>query len=224
MSKLPFAIVIALVALTAPICSRESSYWPAQLRSGGPPAVPVNAVGGGEVWMELAVSDLGRVTGATPLRTTPPYTEFVLDAVRSWQFAAAVEPRTRIRKGREEATRVPVESRVLFIAIFRAPALTGPVIGEPPKDVAVPSTAAPMPITTPTPSYPPMAFGGGVVFLEVGVDAAGAVSTVKVLGAAPPFDDAAVETVKGWRFRPAQVNGAPTATLVYVAVAFRPPV
>src|SRR5215510_11758452 len=70
---------------------REEAYSPARLRDGKVPSIPVNAVGGGEVRVELDVSSEGTVTRATPLRTTPPFTDLVTNAVREWKFFSARE-------------------------------------------------------------------------------------------------------------------------------------
>ena len=56
------------------------------------------------------------------------------------------------------------------------------------------------------------------------LDADGAVESVSILRGSPPFDDAAVKTVRAWLFRPARPNGVRAPALVYVVFGFRPPV
>jgi len=209
-------VACVLTALTA----QEPPYAPPQLRQGKPPVIPVQAVGGGEVLVELDISAGGAITRARPLRTTPPFTEVVLDAVRSWQFVPAQE----FEQAGGRSSRVPVPSSVLVVAVFRAPVMMGPTLGEPPKEVAPPSSAVASPALMPGPPYPPNAFVGGTVLLEVRVDAAGDVETVRVLRGLAPFDDPAVKAVRGWVFRPAQRGGVRVPGVVYVVFGFRAPV
>jgi len=204
---------------------REEAYTPARLRDGKVPPIPVTAVGGGEVRVELDVSDDGRVTRATPLRTTPPFTDFVTAAVRDWKFfpAREVVNGDAARAGGSIA-RAAVQSTVLVVALFRPPTMNTPTLGETPKDLASGSDTSPFPTATTMPPYPPTAFGGGVVLLEVHVSAIGSVEDVGVIASAPPFDEPARDTVRKWHFRPAKVQGVPVKALVYVIAGFRAPV
>ena len=217
---------LALIAFGVLLAaSQEAAFTPARLRDGRAPSIPVNAIGGGEVRVELDVSSEGVVTRATPLRGTPPFTDLVTTAVRDWRFFPA---RKVVKADGERAgtpvSRVAVPSTVLVVGVFRPPALNNPTLGEAPKDLASGSDAAPFPIAATLPPYPPQAFGGGVVLLEVHVGALGAVEDVGVIRSAPPFDEAARDTVRQWRFRPAKVEGIPVGSLVYVIAGFRTPV
>ena len=145
-----------------------AAYAPARLRSGSLPGIPFDAVGGGEVFVELDVGRDGHVIGATPVRTTAPFTEYVLDAVRDWQFTPA-------RDG------VAVPSSVMVAALFRPPVLNGPTLGTRPSDVGRPSNSVPTPDSTAMPPYPANAHVGGVVLLEVLVAATGAVENARVV-------------------------------------------
>jgi TonB family protein len=214
--------VIAIVGLIG-FAAQEPAYSPARLRSGKVPPVPVTAVGGGEVLVDLDVSADGTVMRATPLRSTPPFTEFVLNAVRDWQLFPArdVVDADRARAG-EAISRVAVESHVLVAAVFRPPSLRAPTLGEPPKDVSG-SDVLPFPAAMIPPLFPPKAAGNGVVLLEAHVSANGSVDGVGVINSAPPFDEAAVKAVRQWHFRPARHRTA-VATYVYVILGFRVPV
>jgi TonB family protein len=204
---------------------QQQGYLPAQLRSGRAPSIPVTAVGGGEVLVQLDVSAEGAVTRATPLRTTPPFTDLVLSAVRDWQFFPArdVVDAERARAG-EPTSRVAVPSTVLVAAVFRPPSIMTPTLGEAPKDVATASDAVPFPEKMIAPQYPPRAMGGGAVLLEVHAGATGSVEDVGVIATTPPFDEPAKEAVRKWHFRPAQIHGSPVRSLVYVICGFRTPV
>src|SRR2546425_3607067 len=64
-------------------------FVPAEYRSGAVPSIPVQAVGGGEVFLEAAVDTQGMVSHITVLRTTPPFTEPVVQAVQTWRLSRA---------------------------------------------------------------------------------------------------------------------------------------
>jgi len=220
LTNLPSLIALALIVLAV----QEPAHSPARLRSGRVPPIPVTAVGGGEVLVDVDVSAEGVVTRATPLRSTPPFTEFVLNAVRDWQFFPArdVVDADRSRAG-EATSRVAVPSHVLVAAVFRPPSLRAPTLGEPPKDVSG-SDVLPFPLAMIPPLFPPRAASNGVVLLEVHVSANGSVDAAGVINSAPPFDDASVKAVRQWHFRPAQLHGTPVATYAYVVLGFRVPV
>jgi TonB family protein len=214
-------VLAAIVAFGVfALALQEPPYSPAQLRQGDPPSIPVEAVAGGEVLVELDISKAGSVVRARPLRTTPPFTDFVMAAIRGWRFAPAQE----LVHARGRSSRVPVASSVLVVAVFRAPVLIGPTLGEAPKDVSPPSSAVASPALMPAPPFPPDALLGGTVLLELRIDAGGAIEDVAVLRAAPPFADVAVKTVREWVFRPAQRDGVRVPAIVYVVFGFRAPV
>jgi len=83
----------------------------------------------------------------------------------------------------------------------------------------------PVPIYKPDPAYSEEARKAkyqGTVVLWIVVDAAGAVTdcrVVKPLGLG--LDEKAVDTVKTWKFKPAQRNGTPVPVRVMVEVSFR---
>jgi TonB family protein len=83
----------------------------------------------------------------------------------------------------------------------------------------------PIPIYKPDPAYSEEARKAkyqGTVVLWIVVDASGAVTdcrVVKPLGLG--LDEKAVETVKTWKFKPAQRNGTPVPVRVMVEVSFR---
>ena len=199
------------VVLASTVAVAAAAYAPARFRSGSLPGIPLDAVGGGEVFVELEVGQDGRVLGSTPLRTTPPFTEYVLEALRGWQFTPA-------REG------VAVPSSVIVAAVYRPPVLNGPTLGTPPSDVGRPSRGLPIPTKTAMPPFPANAHASGVVLLEVLVAATGAVDNARVVKSAPPFDEAAQKTVRLWKFAPAQRGGVTVPSVAYVIFAFRPPV
>ncbi|HEV8319271.1 MAG TPA: energy transducer TonB [Vicinamibacterales bacterium] len=209
----------------AAIMVAPGGFMPAQYRDGALPQIPIQAVGGGEVFVELSVNSSGVVSGVRTLRATAPFAAAVNEAVRGWQFRSA-EEEIASEAGRpvELQTRKPVESTVLVAGIFRPPTLNTPTLGEPPRNVASASNETPFPLTTVMPRYPPLARDSGIVLVEARVDAGGGVADVKVIRSARPFDEPALDAARRWTFRPARVRGTAVPTLAYIAFAFRQPV
>jgi TonB family protein len=201
----------------------QDSFSPARYRTGAVPAVPALVVGGGQVILELAIDRDGRVTVVTPLRTTPPFTNLLTDAVRDWHFSPARED-VRQNSTRADELQTSVESKVLVAAVYRPPAMNAPTLGELPKNIASPSTDVAFPLTIAAPLFPPSARASGVVLLETRVNRDGSVGESTVVRSAPPFDDAARAALRKWKFRPAHVRGVPVSTFVYLLFGFPVPV
>ena len=220
--RLGVVIVASAMALAQ---APPAGFSPARLRAGGTPPLPANVIGGGEVFLEVSVDTAGRVTGVTPLRTTPPFAQLLTDALRDWQFRPA-EDDVAPGPGRGDArpVRTPVPSKVLVVGAFRPPTMYGPTAGEPYKDVGTPSGETPFPLTTTVAPFPPLAYSPGVVALEATVDRSGNVGDIMVVHSAPPFDDAARSAVKQWTFRPARAHGMTVSALVYVVLGFPVPI
>ena len=214
------SLVIA-VALAATL-SAQQPYAPARYSSGASPPLPALVVGGGQAFVELTVGPSGAVEKVTPLRSTPPFTQALADAVRGWRFTAATD--VVISADGKSADPQAVASRVLVAAVFRAPSMQTPTQGERPANVAPASAAVAFPASTREPPYPPQAASGGVVLIEALVDGSGKVSEARVIGSAPPFDQPALAAARQWSFRPARVKGRPTATYVYLIFGFPAPV
>jgi TonB family protein len=222
-SALVNAVVLATSggALAAWQTGPSSVVAPAVYRGGPAPALPVLALGGGEVFLELTVSDRGAVTSIRQLRVTAPYTALVIDAVRTWQFTPAeelIDP--AVRKPGAPPTRF-VESKVLVAALFRPPHIyTGSSLGEPYRDLERPSLDVPFPTQTVVPILHPFARDPGVVIVEARVDRTGSVIDATVKRPFPPFSPAAIEAARQWRFRPGLPAGA-TAARAYLIFGFR---
>jgi TonB family protein len=202
----------------------QPSWRPAQWRGGTPPPIPVEAVAGGEVSVEVTVTDAGRVSDVAALRITPPFTQYVLDAVRDWRFQPAEQmgPVDPGDPGSIVAKRVP--SKVMVACVFRPPTLNGPTLGELPKDVRPAAADVADPLSTVTPAYPPMAVVDAVVVVQVIVGISGNVRNATAVRSAPGFDEAALAAAREWMFRPARIHGLFEETLAYIVFAFRRPV
>ena len=93
------------------------------------------------------------------------------------------------------------------------------------KDTDVPGCiTAPHATYSPDPKYPKKeskAHRRGTVVLDLVVDADGLPRDIKVyLPLSPEFDEAALDTVKKWKFSPATRDGKPIATQIEVEVSF----
>jgi len=196
----------------------RDEFTPARALHTVQPAQPAVVPGGGEVLLEITVSATGQVRDINTVRTTPPFTALVVEAVRSWRFAPATltKPKTTPR---------PIEGKVLVAAIFRPPTLyKAPTLGELPKDVGTPSNQIPFPTGMTTPAYPPQALFDGVVIVETTITAAGSVSEARVVGAGPGFEPVALDAAKQWRFRASVRDSVPTPAYAYLVFGFRTPV
>ena len=73
------------------------------------------------------------------------------------------------------------------------------------------------------PVYPPGARENrvqGVVMLDVTVGTDGKVKDIKVLRSVKGLDDAALQAVRGWEYKPTIVNGQPAQVITTVPVVF----
>jgi TonB family protein len=211
---MPRSVLAGLLVMLLTECATSAApdrFVPASYVSGALPAAPALAVSGGEVFLELLVSREGGVDSIRTLRTTPPFTEAVIAAVRGWQFRPA------------EAGG-PVASRVFVAAMFTPPALNGPTLGEPPQDVALVSEESPMPIAPAPAEYPVRAVGNGTVLVEVTIDNASVLTNARVVVSGPAFDAAAVAAAKSWSFADAHRNGTAVTTHAYLLFGFQQPV
>jgi TonB family protein len=187
--------------------SAQAGVVSARYVSGSLPVAPQGAVSGGEVFLEVLVAVDGRADSVRTLRTTPPFTDAVIQAVRGWSFEPATEAAT-----------------VFVAAMFTPPALNGPTLGQPPQDVLAASDDTPMPAAAIPAGYPPRALGDGDVLVEITIDEAGAVTGAQVKVSSPAFDAAALAAARAWSFRPARRHGSAVTTHAYLVFVFRQPI
>jgi TonB family protein len=206
------------------MAASQEPYTPARFSGGPIPALPVQVVGSGQVLLELDVTAEGRVATVKALRGTPPFTDVVLTAVRDWRFQPAQERQQDPSQPSGPPKSTAIASKVLVAAMFRAPTLLVPTLGEVPRDVATPSPELAFPVGVSEPPHPPSAIDPGVVLIEARLERSGRVTETAVIRSKPPYDAAALSVVRNWTFRPARVNGAPAPTLVYILFGFPVPV
>ncbi len=82
----------------------------------------------------------------------------------------------------------------------------------------------PQVISTVEPSYPVNVVSGGTVVLNVTVGSDGGIEDVQVLQSAGGFTQQAMETVRKWKFRPAQFNGKQVTASIPVVFSFSQPI
>lgn len=199
---------------------------PASLQGGPLPPIPVMAVAGGEVFLEVAVGADGAVTSVKPFRDTPPFTEALSGAVRAWQFEPA-EDAIVPPAGQpiDDTTRKAAASKLLVVGLFRPPALYAVTLGEPPKNVGTPSADVPAPVGAATmPDYPMNALFDGSVLVELRLGVDGSVMRRRLVRSSPGFDGPALTAVDALSFRTARVRGVAVPSVVYVLLAFRQPI
>jgi TonB family protein len=184
----------------------------ARLQEGAPPGRLPQQAGGGEVLLELSLDAEGKPSGTKTLRDTPPFTRLLAQQVAGWRFAPA----------RVEGSAAP--SRVLVVGVFRPATLVGPAPGQPAQDAESASAEVPFPLEMEGPAYPAQGLGDATVLLEAEVGQDGRVAGTRVVAGGSPFDSAAAEAARGWRFRPARHEGEPVPALAYLVFGFRTPV
>src|SRR5436853_885286 len=131
------ATVTAIVLASAAAMVAQSDIQPARFSEGNLPGAPPLAVAGGQVMLSVGVSSKGEVGTIEVLRSTPPYTESLVEAVKSWRFSPALDEK-----------RQPMNSRVLIGSVVTAPSLYAPTLGTPPKDISTDDGRVPFPAQT----------------------------------------------------------------------------
>jgi TonB family protein len=213
--------LIAIVVLVTRLAAQEP-YAPARYARGAPPVLPVMTVGGGQAFLEVTIRSNGTVQSVRPIRSTPPFTQALSDAVAGWQFTPALE--NAIDADGKPVGPRNVPSKVMVASMFRAPTLLTPTLGEQPADVGAPSADVAYPSSTQEPPYPPRALAAGVVLIEASVDTSGQVANARVIASSPAFDQAALDAARRWRFKPARINGRAVSTYAYLVFGFPQPV
>jgi TonB family protein len=197
---------------------------PAQFLNGPVPPLPVVMVAGGQVFLELVIDLDGRVAGVKILRASPPLTSLLTNAVGSWRFEPSRTTIETVTQSIRFSVTTPRVGRVFVGAVFRPPSIGAPTLGREPSEGDPADPETPFPTAVVTPPFPPAAFVGGIVLTEVQVETDGTVSDVCVLESAPPFDSAAVEAARKFRFRPAVVAGKAVPAYAYLLFGFPAPI
>jgi TonB family protein len=109
---------------------------------------------------------------------------------------------------------------VKVVSVARADG--GPAVSREPVEVG---GAVPLPekITDARPVYPRVAIAArveGVVEIDVVIGVTGNVEQARVVRPVPMLDEAAVDAVRRWKYRPTLINGVPVPVKARVRVAF----
>jgi TonB family protein len=210
------AALLALILSAAVDAAVGQRSMSPRLRESRLPVQIPQALGGGEVVLELSIDSRGAVAQVERVRVTPPYADLVVNSAAEWQF----EPATVMLDGR--ATAVPAS--VLVVAVFRpASFYSGPAPGVPPEVLRAPSPRVPHVESIVVPAYPPTATGDGIVLVEVEMSGRAAPRNYRIVGSRSGFDAAALDAVRAWRFDAPQAADAPDRLFVYAVVGFRAP-
>jgi TonB family protein len=187
-----------------------------RLREGRLPAQIPQALGGGEVVLELSIDSRGAVTQVERVRVTPPYADLVVNSAAEWRF----EPATVMLEGRT----IAVAGSVLVVAVFRpASFYAGPAPGVAPQVLGASSPLVPRVESIVMPAYPPKGTGGGIVLVEIEMNSRAETSSYRIVRPASGFDAAALDAVRAWRFGAPRATDIPDPLFVYAVVGFRVP-
>ena len=219
MKQIGVAVAALVLGVAAVGYAQSEKFIPARLLAAELASLPATTtVGGGEVLIEAIVDRNGVLTRPIILRGTPPYTQFVFDAIRKWRFTPA---RTVGLDGVETTVEMPVS----IGALYRAPTLlNGPTLGETPKEWSRPSVDVAYPLATALPNYPPNVREAGIVLLEVTVSETGAVTETRSVASKGGYESVSRDALAGWRFRGASHRARPVSSTAYALFGFREPV
>jgi len=137
-------------------------------------------------------------------------------------IALAISPLLLSGHGRAQSGSPPSDSSSTISTSPANPADDPAFAAFPPvtKDVKPPKA-----VSAPDPKFPDLPVDAeqrGTVVMLIGVSTKGRVEAVHVLRSdQPAFEKSAVETVKKWKFRPAQRNGHPVPVQVTVEMKFQ---
>jgi TonB family protein len=199
--------LMASVALLAvALLARSDAATPARIVA---PHLPPGTDCGAEVLLHVKLDASGAPEGILGILDVSPFAETLREAVRQWRLPAPPAG---------DSAR-----DVLVAGMFRAACLLDLEVLRPPPPAALAPRVLPYPIQWERPPYPPHALGDAVVVVEVRVGEDGVARAATVASSAPGFDDAAVETARRWRFRPAVRDDRPVPAVAYLVFGFRAP-
>jgi TonB family protein len=216
---------VALLLIDTPPSARGQSESPAQKQENtGQQAVPPKLISsplpvfpeesrkkgiGGKVVLSIAIDAKGRVSDAKPLSGPPELIRSALDNVKLWQFEppahAPVVTTAEIRYGYPQECRGSVSDHGEVMGSGRLLNKRGKVVAAPVGDG----------FTLPPYLEEDRKVGiGGKMLLSVSLEAGGNVREVHVVKSlSPHLDQAAVETVRTWKFKLVDPNGGPPEDL-----------
>jgi protein TonB len=88
---------------------------------------------------------------------------------------------------------------------------------------ALPRYEPPAVITAVEAVYPLQSVATGTVVLEVSLDEAGKITSIRVVRGIASLTEPAERSVRQWKFEPAKLDGKPVSSKIVVAFSFVPP-
>jgi TonB family protein len=176
----------------------------------------------------------GRVASVKVLRSVPELDQAAIDAIRQWVYKPLLiegKPRgctftVTVRFSLKDKPSAPLVSAEEPVKTEEAD-LSDKAFEE---GSALPPVRAADGIAPPTlvkrvdPVYPDDAHKAGIegtVILEATTDASGRVASVKVLRSVPELDQAAIDAIRQWVYKPLLIDGKPRACIFTVTVRFK---
>ncbi len=204
-----FCLLVAGL-LAAPSAMAEDG--PPRLMAAALESAPWNALSGGIAAFDVSIDEKGAVTRSEIVQDVAPYGSLLRDALPSWLFEPALS------EGR------PVPARVLVLGFFRPPVLNFAAPEAPRyKGVTAPDEI-PWPTAVTAPAYPAnVVVGSAKVVMAVDISDRGAVLTIRVVGAATPFDRVAADALRQWKFRPVTRGNRQVGSRAFIVFSFAAP-
>ena len=217
MSQILFALLCSSLLFSNTPHPNAPSFEAAKLISATDLSYPVQSIAVGTVVLEITVNEKGAVEDVRPIREIQSLTETALHAVKQWHFKPA------ILDGQTVRSRATVA--VVFNSVATYPYETGlGPISE--TEARSDSSLEPKPISVTAASfvrYPPNTQTTGTVVLRAAIDNAGSVERVVAIRDVPALTEPCVETLKTWKFQPAQLHGNRISSSISVAFVLRSP-
>ena len=204
-----FCLLVAGLLAASNVTAEDG---PPRLMAAALEPAPWNAQSGGIAAFDVGIDEKGAITRADMVQDVAPYGGMLRDALPSWLFEPALSG------GR------PVPARVLVLGFFRPPVLNFAAPEAPGyKGVTAPDEI-PWPTSVTAPAYPAnVVVGSAKVVMAVDISDRGAVLTIRVVGAATPFDRVAADALRQWKFRPVTRGNRQVGSRAFIVFSFAAP-
>lgn len=208
---LPLAVALtALAASTFVVPSRVELV---------DPNYPYEALYGGDVFLDFAVSGDGTPRDIRVRHAAPPFTSPAKRALEQWKFS--LPPVEQGHPAERDERRIALVWQFRMAQTMQQqeivrtyePNLFGDEQNRPPVPTTIVEAAQPVQVVN-----------EGTALLAVLVDTNGKVKVVRALNRAGALGDAATVAVRRWKFAVARVDGEPAEGELLVAITFPRPV
>jgi TonB family protein len=199
-----------------PAENKTPFFEPIQARHIVEPSYPPNSIANGVVILKVVVTPAGAIYSVDVLHGIASLTGEAEKTVRKWDFAPA-----RLNGERVESPTIVAFAFCNSMGSPFAKAAESKTEGawyEPPRIVSANSALYPF-----TSAAVASLLNSATVVLQVGVDEKGEVNHIDVLRGVETLTEPAEETVRKWKFQPAQLNGEAVASSLAASFTFLPP-